>query len=96
MQGRVPTLVVRTVRPADGVLKRLPAVIFCHDAGRSKEEMLPQMEACARRGYIAIAADARYHGARFENPGAMRNALAKAAAAQRGKSGAEAGPAVYV
>ena len=41
---------------------RRPVLIFCHDIGQTKEEMIPRMEAAARRGYIAACIDARYHG----------------------------------
>jgi hypothetical protein len=33
---------------------RRPALIFCHDIGQAKEEMLPRMEAAARRGYVIL------------------------------------------
>lgn len=77
-QGRVPVLIVKLATPEKGQTKELgkkkkkndkkqkpikrPALVFVHDIGQTKEEMLPRMEAAARRGYIAACIDSRYHG----------------------------------
>jgi dienelactone hydrolase len=57
---RVPTLVVRP--GAEGV--RRPAVIVLHGTGGTKDKMRPWLVDLARRGFVAVAIDARYHGAR--------------------------------
>ncbi len=63
--GRVPALVVRPPRPK-GVRKeeRLPCLVFLHDLGACKEELIPRLEVAAQRGYCAMAIDARFHGQR--------------------------------
>ena len=57
---RVPVLVVRPEK-AD---KRLPAVIVLHGTGGNKEGMRGWLTDLAKRGIVAIAIDARYHGER--------------------------------
>lgn len=57
---RVPTLVVR---PAEDS-KRRPAVILLHGTGGNKEGMRPWLDDLARRGFVAVAIDGRYHGGR--------------------------------
>ncbi len=56
----VPALVIR---PA-GAAGRLPAVVALHGLGGTKEGMVGLMEELARRGYLALAIDARWHGER--------------------------------
>ena len=66
--GRVPCLVVRPPRPArtagggGRAKERLPCLLFLHDLGACKEELIPRLEAAAQRGYCALALDARFHG----------------------------------
>src|SRR5262249_53298026 len=43
---------------------RLPVVVVLHGTGGRKEAVRPTLEELARRGYLAFAIDARYHGAR--------------------------------
>ena len=57
---RVPALVVRPEK-AD---KKLPAVIVLHGTGGSKEGLRGWLNDLAKRGFLAIAIDARYHGER--------------------------------
>jgi len=57
---RVPALVVR---PENGK-GRMPAVIVLHGTGGNKEGMWSWLEQLARRGMVAIAIDARFHGER--------------------------------
>ena len=61
---RVPALVARpeVVRPGE----RLPAVVVLHGTGGSKEGNWSWLEQLARRGFLAIAIDGRYHGERAE------------------------------
>eukprot|EP00959_Pyramimonas_sp_CCMP1952_P279791 5849913-Pyramimonas_sp.AAC.1 len=64
------------------------------------EEMLPRMEAAARRGYVAVAIDARFHGGRAEGPFAWQSELTRAwRSGGSSKGGVSAGagslPAVY-
>src|SRR5689334_19984522 len=42
--------------------KRLPTVIVLHGTGGNKESTAGDLRALARRGLLAIAIDARYHG----------------------------------
>lgn len=57
---RVPAL---TVSPA-GRKGQLPVMIVLHGTGGSKEGVVTWLEEFARQGVVAIAIDARYHGAR--------------------------------
>src|SRR2546423_536177 len=59
--GRVPGILVK---PADAKDKRLPVVIVLHGTGGTKESVLPLMRKLAERGFLAVAIDGRYHGAR--------------------------------
>jgi dienelactone hydrolase len=58
---RVPVLVVRFAPTGAG---RRPAVIVLHGTGGSKDTMKPWLNELARRGFVAVAIDARYHGDR--------------------------------
>ena len=57
---RVPALVVKR---QDGAARR-PVVIVLHGTGGSKEGMSSRLRGLAARGFIAVAIDGRYHGAR--------------------------------
>jgi dienelactone hydrolase len=57
---RVPTLVVRPEKDTG----RLPAVLLLHGTGGNKDGLRPWMDDLAKRGFVAVAIDARYHGAR--------------------------------
>lgn len=59
---RVPALVVRPSGARPGA--RLPAVIVLHGTGGRKEGGWNWLEPLARRGFVAIAIDGRYHGER--------------------------------
>jgi dienelactone hydrolase len=59
-QERVPTLIVQP-RSTGG---RRPVVIVLHGANGSKEQQLPRLIQLARRGFMAVAIDGRYHGER--------------------------------
>lgn len=74
---RVPALVIR---PA-GAAGPLPAVVVLHGLGGNKEGMAGLMEELARRGYLALAIDARWHGER--GPG-LQAAMIRAYRAGRG------------
>lgn len=67
-QQAVPFLIYRPTA-ATG---RLPAVIVLHGTGGNKESTAPDLRALAKRGLLAIAIDARYHGARI--PGGAHGA----------------------
>ena len=56
---RVPGVMVKpkTARP-------LPVVVVLHGTGKNKEEQTPLLERLARRGFLAVAIDGRYHGER--------------------------------
>ena len=57
---RVPCLIVRPAK-ADG---KLPAVVVLHGTGGSKEGQRGWLTRLAKKGFLAIAIDARYHGER--------------------------------
>lgn len=57
---RVPALVVRPEK-AD---KKLPAVLVLHGTGGNKESERGWLNDLAKRGFLAVAIDARYHGER--------------------------------
>jgi len=57
---KVPTLIVRKA-DAKG---RLPAVVCLHGTGGNKEGQTKLLTDLAKRGYLAVAIDARYHGQR--------------------------------
>jgi dienelactone hydrolase len=73
----VPALVIRPIGPVG----RLPAVVALHGLGGSKEGMAGLMEELARRGYLALAIDARWHGAR--GPG-LQAAMIRAYRSEQG------------
>src|SRR5262245_50776921 len=56
---RVPVLIVR---PGSG--GKRPAVIVLHGTGGGKDGMKPWLVELAKRGFVAVAIDARYHGDR--------------------------------
>jgi predicted esterase len=57
---RVPTLLIR---PEDSSRRR-PAVIVLHGTGGTKEGSKGLLEGLAKRGFVAVAIDGRYHGER--------------------------------
>jgi predicted esterase len=57
---RVPTLLVR---PED-TTRRRPAVIVLHGTGGSKEGLKSGLDELARKGFVAVSIDGRYHGER--------------------------------
>src|SRR5204863_5776517 len=73
----VPALVIRPLGPVD----RLPAVVVLHGLGGTKEGMAGLMEELARRGYLTLAIDARWHGER--GPG-LQAAMIRAYREERG------------
>jgi dienelactone hydrolase len=59
-QSRVTAIVVKNA----GGANRAPAVIFLHGTGGNKEQNLARLTLLARKGFVAMAIDARYHGER--------------------------------
>ena len=57
---QVPTVIVKQTARAG----RLPVVVSLHGTGRNKESRSDLLRLLARRGYLAVAIDARYHGDR--------------------------------
>ena len=62
---RVPAVLVR---PAAEPARRRPAVISLHGTGGNKEGQVTLLKQFAAAGFVAVAIDARYHGARAKNP----------------------------
>lgn len=46
--------------------RRLPVVIWLHATAQCAADMVPRMEAHARRGFLTAAIDCRYHGERTD------------------------------
>lgn len=61
--GSVERVPVYIARP-DKATGKLPAVIVLHGTGGNGKSMMPFMTELCRRGMIAVAIDARYHGER--------------------------------
>ena len=59
---RVPALIVRPEWAKPG--EKMPAVLVLHGTGGRKEGTWPWLERLARRGFVAVAIDGRYHGER--------------------------------
>jgi dienelactone hydrolase len=57
---RVPTLIVRPEKDAG----KRPTVILLHGTGGNKDGMRPWLVELAKRGFVAVAIDARHHGDR--------------------------------
>ena len=57
---RVPTLLIKR----RGAAPRQPAVIVLHGTGGSKEGMTARLRDLAAKGFVGVAIDGRYHGAR--------------------------------
>jgi dienelactone hydrolase len=63
-EQRVPGILVKSsVQPANSS-KRRAVVIALHGTGGTKESQLPLLTELAQLGFIAVAIDGRYHGAR--------------------------------
>ena len=62
---RVPAVLVR---PAAEPARRRPAVISLHGTGGNKEGQVTLLKQFAAAGFVAVAIDARYHGARAKTP----------------------------
>ena len=61
--NRVPAILVK----AAGSSGRRPVVIALHGTGGKKEDEIPFMNELARAGFVAVAIDGRYHGARTKS-----------------------------
>ncbi|MEP7342825.1 MAG: acetylxylan esterase [Acidobacteriota bacterium] len=59
---RVPGLLVKPNNQAEN---RRPVVIALHGTGGNKEGQLPLLDELAAKGFVAVAIDGRYHGARI-------------------------------
>jgi dienelactone hydrolase len=63
--NRVPALLVKSA--ATATYRRRPVVIVLHGTGGKKEGELPFLIELAHSGFIAVAIDGRYHGARSKS-----------------------------
>jgi dienelactone hydrolase len=61
-QQRVPGVLVK----AENSTGRRPVVIVLHGTGGNKESVMPWLRELAKRGFVAVAIDGRYHGARVK------------------------------
>ena len=62
---RVPVLIVRPKHEKGDPVKR-PVMILLHGTGGNKDGMRPYLDAFAKKGFVAVAIDARYHGDRAD------------------------------
>jgi dienelactone hydrolase len=65
--NRVPGILLKQTSSALASVRR-PVVIALHGTGGNKETQLALLEQLAADGFIAVAIDARYHGARASQP----------------------------
>lgn len=63
-EQRVPGILVKATSSAGATDQRRPVVIALHGTGGTKESQLPLLADLARGGFIGVAIDGRYHGAR--------------------------------
>ncbi len=68
--NRVPGLIVKSASAAG----RRPVVIALHGTGGNKDGQRPLLAEFARDGFVAIAIDGRYHGARAKGGKAAKSA----------------------
>ena len=61
--NRVPSILVKS----PSAVGRRPVVIVLHGTGGKKEDEIPFMTELARAGFVAVAIDGRYHGARAKS-----------------------------
>jgi dienelactone hydrolase len=86
---RVPGLLYRTAQSKGS---RRPAVIALHGTGGAKESQIALMEKLARRGFVAVAIDGRYHG---ERAGGAKGAAAYTQAILRAYRAQQEHPFLY-
>ncbi len=65
--NRVPGILLKSSDWASGGNARRPVVICLHGTGGSKLSDLPFLTELAKAGFIAVAIDGRYHGARSKS-----------------------------
>lgn len=87
---RVPGLLIKPKAAPSG--SRLPVVVALHGTGGNKEGQVPLLEQLAAKGFLAIAIDGRYHGARTK---AGKGSAEYAAAMLRTYRGAKEHPFLY-
>ena len=63
-QQRVPGILVKSASVSRNAPVRRPVVIALHGTSGTKESQLPLLTELAELGFIAVAIDGRYHGAR--------------------------------
>ncbi len=83
--NRVPGLLLKRA----GAAVRRPAVIVLHGTGGNKEGQRTLMGELARDGFVAVAIDGRYHGARAKGGAAAKSKEYVEAILQRFHSGRE-------
>jgi hypothetical protein len=74
-QAWVPVRVVKAPQPH---ATPLPAVVLLHATGLGKDSLAARQAQFARRGYLAVAMDCRYHGDRAQGGDGCRDAYQEA------------------
>jgi len=62
-ENRIPGILIKTA-PAGGSPARRPAIIALHGTGQNKEGQRVFLTELAGAGFVGVAIDGRYHGAR--------------------------------
>ena len=70
---RVPGIMVKPKAS-----RALPVVVALHGTGGNKEQQMPLLERLARRGFLAMAIDGRYHGERAKGASDYTDAMLRA------------------
>lgn len=81
----IPVTLVKRCPHAEGSsqkARRLPVVVWLHATGASASAMQPRLLAYADLGFLAVAIDCRYHGARAAGSAEERRAAYQAAVHQ--------------
>ncbi|MES2696407.1 MAG: alpha/beta fold hydrolase [Verrucomicrobiota bacterium] len=91
--NRVPGILIKSATPP--ATKRRPVVVAVHGTGGNKESQRKLLSDLARAGFVGVAIDGRYHGARVKGPNAPKNAQYMAAIAEAWQKPGQAYPFYY-
>jgi dienelactone hydrolase len=72
--NRVPGILLKTNAPSTSAMSRRPVVIALHGTGGNKESQRALLTDLARVGFVGVAIDGRYHGARGKSTSTLKNA----------------------
>lgn len=78
---------VRLAKPRQPHAAPLPAVVLLHATGQGKDSVAARQAQFARRGFVAVAVDCRYHGDRGQGGDGCRDAYQEALVRRAGRGG---------